>query len=452
MDSLTDFSNRLKRPVLIEGDPDPRFDLSKRMAHYRVPGVGVAIADADGVLHAEGFGKAGNGRSVTTDTLFQAGSISKPVTAVAALRLVEKGLLDLDEDIGNKLQGWRLPEHPGRQSVTLRRILSHNAGLSVTGFPGYRSEARLPTTIEILGGRSPANTAPVEVAAEPGSRVSYSGGGFTVVQLLIEELTGLPFADALQELVLEPAGMEHSSFEQRLPTELADLASLGHQADGRLVEGGHHLYPEQAAAGLWSTPADLTRFASALRASWLGTGTLLREETARTMFIHQAGIYGLGIRLERHEHGSWFWHTGGAEGFRTQLRGDLKTGRAVVVMANGEDGMQLIREVLEGIYEPLGRLASERRVARLARVDGSRYAGEYHYRFEAFDRSLSIRSAGSELLASAPTLWAGERTWLPESETKFFAPDGDTPIEMTLDEGGQLTGLSWGSHWYRKVG
>lgn len=421
------------------------------MAHYRVPGLSIAVFDDGELVSATGFGTAGSDRSVTHRTMFQAGSISKPVTAVAALRLVDEGILNLDEDVGEKLRQWELPSHSFQQPVTLRRILSHNAGLSVTGFPGHRFDAELPTTIDILNGRGPANTAPVRVTTEPGGAVHYSGGGFMLVQLLIEEVTSKPFSDALQELVLGPALMENSTFEQRLRGDFAELASDGFAADGSRVEGGHYFYPEQAAGGLWTTPSDLVRFAAALRADSAGTGNLLRQETARTMFSPQAGIYGLGIRLERHPGGTWFWHTGGAEGFRAHLRGDLDNGRVAVVMANGEDGMQLIREVFEGIYELLGRLGTPRRNVRVAALDPTPYGGHYHYRFEAFERSLSVRPDNGGVLASSPTLWFGERVWLPESKTRFFAPDGDTQIEMKFDENGGVEGLTWGSYWFQKV-
>jgi CubicO group peptidase (beta-lactamase class C family) len=368
------------RRLLIEGRPDPALKLSDRMAHYHLPGVSLAMAQGGELEQAVGFGVAGEGRPVTDQTLFQAGSISKPVTAAAALRLVDEGLLDLDADVGKRLRAWNLPGHSSEQPVTLRRILSHNAGLSVTGFPGHQAGERLPTAQDVLEGRPPANTEPVRVVAEPGTVVRYSGGAFIIVQLLIEEATGSPFTRAVEDLVFEPAGMAHSTFEQEFPPEFARDASLGHRPDAMPVAGGHYSYP-LAAGGLWTTPSDLVRFALALCGAWsgrncssgnygsTGNGALLSQEIAKAMFSPQAGIYGLGIRIERGGGNNWFWHTGGAEGFRAQMRSSLEDGRVAVIMSNGEDGMQLTREVLEAIYGEIGRLDKERRVARVVDVE-----------------------------------------------------------------------------------
>jgi CubicO group peptidase (beta-lactamase class C family) len=267
----------------------------------------------------------------------------------------------------------------------LRRLLSHNAGTSVTGFPGYPRGSALPTTREVLLGRPPATTAPVRIIEEPGTKVRYSGGGFTIVQQLIEDVTGQDFADALHELVMQPAGMNYSTFKQDRSSGGNGDFSRGHLPDGTEVPGGHHIYPEQAAAGLWTTAADLARFVASLIESWSGSGSLLSREFAREMLSPQAGIYGLGIRMGHASGKSSFWHTGGAEGFRAHLRFSAD-GRGVVGLANGDDGISLINEVFEGLYDRLGRFGPERRRVRVADVDTAVYLGHYDYRFEAFSR------------------------------------------------------------------
>jgi CubicO group peptidase (beta-lactamase class C family) len=243
--------------VQVRGAPPVRYRLTDRMAHYHVPGVSVAIAEGGAVVWARGFGvkEAGSRDGVTPTTLFQAGSISKPVTATATLRLVDQGKLSLDENVNAYMRSWQLPdnEFTAREKVTLRRILSHCSGTTVHGFPGYSANDALPTLQQVLDGATPANTQPVRVEFVPGTRSRYSGGGVTIEQLALEEVTGEAFPGLLQRLVLGPTGMVSSTFEQPLPPSRQRDASTAHDTGGAIIPGRFHVYPEMAAAGLWST-------------------------------------------------------------------------------------------------------------------------------------------------------------------------------------------------------
>lgn len=196
-------------------------------------------------------------------TLFQAGSISKPVAALAALRLVEQGKLSLDEDVNAKLVSWKVPgnEFTKEQKVTLRRLLTHSAGLTVHGFPGYAAGAQVPTLVQVLNGEKPANTPAIRVDTVPGRLWRYSGGGYTIMQQLLIDVTQKSFPELMRQLVLEPAGMKHSTYEQPLPPARAGEAATAHDANGQPVKGQFHTYPEMAAAGLWTTPTDLALLA-----------------------------------------------------------------------------------------------------------------------------------------------------------------------------------------------
>lgn len=221
------------------------------MSAYRVPGVSIAIIHNGSIEWAQGFGAAQvGGGPVTTETLFQAGSISKPVAAMAALHLVEKGTLALDSDVNQALTSWKIPASaaaPGAV-VTLRELLSHTAGLTVHGFPGYAAGTPIPTLVQVLDGEKPANTAPVRLEAAPGSRWKYSGGGYTVMQQLLLDVSHQPFPKLMHDTVLAPIGMTRSTYEQPLPTELRSGAATPYKANGAPVEGGFHIYPEMAAA------------------------------------------------------------------------------------------------------------------------------------------------------------------------------------------------------------
>ena len=239
-------------------------------------------------------------------------------------------------------------------------LLSHSAGLTTSGFPGYSRDRPLPTLVEILTGTAPANTGAVRVDLVPGTQFRYSGGGTVVVQLLLEELTGTPFAELLEELVLGPLGMHDSTFAQPLPGSLQERAATAHRTDGMPVPGGWHVYPEQAAAGLWTTPADLCRYAIGVQEAVAGRDAVLRPATAREMLTPQVqsterigGLrsVGLGPFLGGETETRWFGHSGGNEGFKCHVLGHVEAGCGAAVMTNGDEGHALVREV----FAALGR-------------------------------------------------------------------------------------------------
>ena len=328
--------------------------LTERMAHYRVPAVSVAVIQGGRIEWAKAYGFADSARAapVTPRTLFQAASISKPVAAMAALRLVEEDVLELDEDVNQKLVMWKVPENEftRERKVTLRRILSHSAGLTVHGFPGYTIDSRIPSLVQVLRGEPPANTPPVLVDSEPGSRWRYSGGGFCVLQQLIADVTGKPFARFMRDTVLQRLGMNDSTYEQPLPPGLSERAAAGHDKEGRPVEGRWHIYPEMAAAGLWTTPSDLARFAIELQEACAGRShKVLSQDTAQEMLTAQSGRSGLGIMVEGSGPSAFFLHGGSNRGFRCTLIATVHGGKGAVVMTNSDNGAELAGEIVRSV-------------------------------------------------------------------------------------------------------
>lgn len=334
--------------------------LSDRMAHYNVPGVSIAVVNDFEIEWARGYGllKAGGDEPVTPDTLFQAASVGKPVVAAAALRLVEEGLLDLDQNVNERLASWQVPENEFtvQEKATLRRLLSHSAGTTVGGFRGYAQGEAFPTLQQVLDGEYPANSEPIRVVALPGAQYAYSGGGYVIVQQLIMDVTGRPFPAMMAETVLEPAGMAQSTFEIPLPDYLANRAAWGHWPDGQPIAGGWHTYPEMGSgASLWSTPSDLARFGIEIMGAHAGEpDRLLAPDTVRTMLTPQtpggSGGYGLGFGLA--EQGSprfHFIHHGGNEGYRCVFVMYPELGRGAVIMTSGHIGDGLWREILNSI-------------------------------------------------------------------------------------------------------
>jgi len=328
--------------------------VAAQMREHNLVGLSLAVIEDGKIVKAQGYGftDKSRGKPVTPLTLFQAGSVSKPVAALGALRLVEQGKLSLDEDVNQRLRTWKVPENEFTQDakVTLRLILCHSAGLTVHGFPGYGVRAPVPTLVEILDGGKPANTPPIRVDIVPGTKVRYSGGGYTVMQQLMLDVTGLPFPVLLRESVLQPLGMAHSTFEQPLRPELAANTASGYYANGAPVKGRWHVYPEMAAAGLWSTPSDLARFAIGIQDSLAGrTNRVISAEMTREMLRVQGPGDGLGVFITGSGKNRQFSHNGRDEGFDTLMKAGAETRQGAVIMINANDDSQTLNKITEAI-------------------------------------------------------------------------------------------------------
>ena len=326
--------------------------LQQLMQRFKVPGVSVAVIKDFKVHWAKGYGIADveANRPVDVTTAFQAASISKPVTAMAALRLVQEGRLSLDADINTILKSWRVPtgELTTNQPVTPRSLFSHTSGSDDGfGFPGYDPTAPRPTVVQILKGEKPSNVGPVLFVRPPFTGMKYSGGGTEIMQLALMDLTGKPFAELMREKVLDPLGMTMSSFEQPPVGELADRTSRAHDGGGKAMGPKWHVYPEQAAAGLWTTPTDLAKLAIEVQLAYRGpAGKVLSQALAREMITPTGvGPFAVGFVIEKKAEGWYFTHSGGNWGFRCDLLAHTRKGYGVVVMTNGDNGGPIISEV-----------------------------------------------------------------------------------------------------------
>jgi CubicO group peptidase (beta-lactamase class C family) len=319
---------------------------------YAVPGLSLAVIEHGRIVRAQGFGLRDleTKEPVTPETLFQAGSASKPIAAMAALKLVDRGDVSLDTDVNGYLKSRKLPENDFTRArkVTLRELLSHTAGVTVHGFPGYARWNRIPTLPEVLDGELPARTPPIRVDAIPGGKWRYSGGGYTIVQQLVVDVTGRPFPSFLRETVLQPLGMTRSTYEQPLPTERIGEAAKGYFYGGTPVRGGWHVFPEMAEAGLWTTPTDLARFTLAFLRSDEPSGWVLSPPTARLMLVPVLSNYALGFAITGRGKALHFGHGGRNEGFDTMMVGYPATGQGAWVMIN-ENSTEAINEVLMAI-------------------------------------------------------------------------------------------------------
>jgi CubicO group peptidase (beta-lactamase class C family) len=437
-----------------------KYSLADRMAHYHIPAVSIAVVDSGKIVWARAFGvkEAGTTDSATATTLFQAASISKPIGATAMLRLVEDGKLNLDANVNDYLKSWKVPDNKftTQHKVTLRRIASHSAGLTIHGFPGYSAGDPLPTVPEVLDGKKPANTGPVRVDTAPGSLFRYSGGGTTLMQLVVMDVTGEPFATTVKRLVLDPIGMSSSTYEQPLPEARRGEAAAGHKADGTMVPGRWHTYPEQGAAGLWTTPTDLLKWAISIASSRdpSGSGVLSRDMAQQMLTVQQQPV-GLGPFLDGTGKGFHFGHGGSNEGFRCELIYFPATRQGAAVMTNGDLGSPLTNEVLFAIAAEYGWVDYGPKVVTQLAMDSTvldRYAGTYVTKGMPFEIVLVLDRVGTKLFGEAKGVD-------PRSEVVFTEPNKVISVgsgnALTFLPGpdGAIDALEIGGlKLYRKVG
>ena len=376
----------LKPAIIFKGRPAPHHSIEQQLQHFKVPGVSVAVVEDCKIAWARGYGKRNDREFVTPQTLFLAGSVSKPVAAVAALRMVERGQLQLDTNVNDTLRSWKLPENAftRKRPVTLRLLLSHGAGTTVPGFGGYPRGTAIPTIRQILDGQPPANSDPVRVDKLPGENWRYSGGGYTIAQLLMSDAARTPFPKLMYDLVLNPLGMSSSTYDQKLPRTWAARAAHGRRSDGSPVPGGWHVYPEMAAAGLWTTPADLSRFLIGVIHAWRGdAGGILHNSTAMLMLTRQMGSWGLGPQLDGEGKAFRFSHAGVDEGFLTQVVAFPDTCQGAAIMAHSDWADPLMQELLRSIAEqyrwPAYSRSQRRAMTPLTHAQQNRLTGTFEF-------------------------------------------------------------------------
>ncbi len=322
------------------GDVPTKWTLEERMKFYHANGVSIAVIKDYKIEWAKGYGWADSAeqRPVTTTTLFQAGSNSKSLNAVGVLKLVQEGKLDIYSDINNYLKSWKFPYDSlsKGKKITLANLLSHTAGLTVHGFPGYEKGDTLPTLVQILNGQKPANTPAVRSMYEPSLKYEYSGGGIMISQLIVQDVTGQPYDTYMWNNVLKPLGMTNSFYTQPPPADKQNLLATGYYNDGKAVKGNYHIYPEQAAAGLWTNPTDLAKYVIETQLALVGKSDKVLSkkmtELRLTPYIDSSAAFGVFILNKNGV--KYFTHGGVDEGFVSQYVGSFDGGNGVVVMTN----------------------------------------------------------------------------------------------------------------------
>ena len=426
--------NGLREPVAVRGAPARTMRLADRMRDLHVPGVSIAVIDHGRIAWTRAYGvaDADSGRPVTTATLFQAASISKPVAAVAAVR----SRIDLDADVNTRLRGWRVPENAftARHPVTARMLLSHTAGVSDDDLPGYPATASCPTLLRALEKAG--------IGSVPGSRYAYSSLGYGVLQQVLVDTTGRPFEALARDTVFAPLGMRDSLFAATLPAALAPRAAKGHALDGTPLAGGWHCYPEQAAAGLWTTAADLARFAIALQDRVQTRHAFLTRQQREMLLTPVRDDYGLGFELGHAGREPAFHHSGSNAGYKAQLWAYTRTGQGAVILTNGDYGATLIAELMRAIateygwedWRPIERAAVP---ADTALFD--RYVGSY----AVSNVVLRVERRGDKLMLAGPPLGPEPVELIPAGDADFFVREKDATLHFDVEADGRVDTLTF---------
>jgi CubicO group peptidase (beta-lactamase class C family) len=417
--------------------------IQERMEHYHIKGVSVAVIRNYKIEWAKGYGWADDSLKipVTTHTLFQAASISKSLNAVGVLKLVQDKKLDLYTDINNYLTTRKFPYDSlsKGKKISVANLLSHTGGLTVHGFGGYEKGTPLPTIVQILNGEKPANSPPIRSMYAPGLKSEYSGGGITISQLIVMDITRQPYDKYMYNNVLKPMGMTESTYQQPPVSKKPDILAAGYRPDGKEIKGKYHVYPEQAAAGLWTNPTDLGKYIIETQLALEGKShKVLNQQTTQlrlTPYIDKSAA--LGVFISDQDGAKYFGHNGANEGFRCEYIGSLEGGNGIVVMVNSDNG-NIIPEIFNSIAKVYGfKGLYHSKLKKLVTVPDSvldKYTGAYELEPK---HNLNIIREGNHLYGQPD----GDRKLelYPEAQNKFFLKEVPVEVEFVKDSSGAIS-------------
>lgn len=405
----------------VEIENTPKWNLQERMNFYKIKGLSIAVIKDYKLEWAKGYGWADSAenRHVTPSTLFQAASMSKSLNGLGMLKLTQDNKIDLYTDINNYLRSWKFPYDSvsGGRKISIMNLLSHTGGINISGFDGYAKTDSIPNTIQILNGTKPANSDAVRSIFEPDLKYKYSGGGTVISQLMIEDVSGKNYADYMESNILRPIGMQNSFYTNTTKKSKLKQLATGYNGNQEVMMK-YHIYPEKAAAGLWTNPTELSKYVIEIQKSLLGRSNKLLDPKMTKLMLtpYRDHSSALGVFIEDKEGTKYFRHGGVNEGFTSLYFGSVENGNGAVVMCNSTD-KTILYEILNSIatvykwknyYKPILK-----KVVKINSGELTKYTGKY----TANDRKYIIsQDKGNLFLELMGQKWQIYFT----SDTEFF--------------------------------
>jgi len=340
----------IREQVKFLGESEDFCSITTRMAEYNIPALSLTVINQGKIEWSDIYRNANfpEEHHLNCSSIFQAASLSKPVTFLAALRMHSAGRIDLDKNIQEYLKDFVIPQ--GKQTVenpvTFRNIFSHTSGISPGGYQGYARNLPMPSDLDILRGSEGVNTPAIEVLTPPNETLAYSGGGYTLAELALQDIFNDEFSNIMKKWILEPAGMNHSEFTQPLTAQDSILVAKGHSQSGEVIEGGWRNYPEQAAAGLWSNSIDLAKFLIQIYRAYQGDSSIFSQSDIQSIISDERNGSVYGFLLNRSGDDISITHYGGNAGYRTGMTISLTSGNGLVYLINSDNGEPLGNELL----------------------------------------------------------------------------------------------------------
>ena len=432
------------------------WNILDRMKDYKVPGLSIAVIKDYKIDWAKSYGLADTTKKipVTTETMFSAGSISKFLMAVTALKMVENGQIELEKPINNYLTSWKIAEndYTKKTPITLRMLLSHSAGTSQTSYFGFKPTQPLPTIVEILSGAKISETRPVVVNSEPNKEFRYSGGGSIIAQLALMDVSKKSFSNLTQEILFDKLGMKNSTFEQPVPSKYAKQSSWAYSA-ASWFKGMPYVYPQQAAAGLYTTPTDLAKFFIEIQKSYLGKGKLLSQATTIKMLTAQQNVSDGGYKeqigigpflIQRTDNkdpkGVYFEFTGVNAGFLAYGMASVEGGNGVIIMLNSGDDQngigKEIRRAVAKVYNWTNFLPTEIKPINMSDKELDIFVGRYRM---STNEVLDLRKEKNYLVETINE--GGDIYCFPVSKDTIIFTDFNIKGFFKRNENGDVIGL-----------
>lgn len=342
--------NRLTPAVQIKNDLQ-FYNIEERLTHYGIPSFSMALIKNGKVVFSKAYGngRRESGVKASPRSIYQVGSISKSITAATVMKMEGRGEIDLDVDVNNYLTSWAVPSNKFTASIpiTLRHLLSHRAGINNANTKGFTNEESLPSLVEYISGKTKYPGISVDTFAD--IRYRYSNLGYALVQLILEDVTDLPFWEVARNEVLDPLGMSHSSFEIYNPNDADEEVVYAYQSDGDVYDGKWNNAAAVTSGGLYSSPEELSKYVIEIWNCLNGNGKLLSQESVRQMVSGKR--YGLGFDLAEKNGLKSISHTGRVPGFYAYMHIYEESGDGYVMTVNSDNGGDFLREVLRGLSD-----------------------------------------------------------------------------------------------------